>query len=50
MHDWFVKAARMTFSRMVPLQVGGDALGMRRTVEYQIATRPVDMLDWRRML
>jgi diacylglycerol kinase family enzyme len=50
MHDWFVKAARMTFSRMVPLQVGGDALGMRRTVEYRIAPRPVDMLDWRRML
>lgn len=50
MHDWFVTAARMTFSREVPLQVGGDALGMRRTVEYRMAPRPVDMLDWRRLL
>jgi len=50
MHDWFVKDARLTFSRLVPLQVGGDALGMRRSVEIRIAPRAVRMLDWRRML
>jgi diacylglycerol kinase family enzyme len=50
MHDWFTTGARMTFSRQVPLQVGGDACGMRRTVEYRIVPRPVQLLDWRRMI
>jgi diacylglycerol kinase family enzyme len=50
MHDWFATAVRMTFSRAVPLQIGGDALGMRRTIEFRIAPRPVRMLDWRRLL
>jgi hypothetical protein len=39
----------MTFSRQVPLQVGGDAHGMRRTIEYRASTRCVSMIDWRRM-
>jgi diacylglycerol kinase family enzyme len=47
MHDWFAVAVRMTFSRKVPLQIGGDAIGMRQTVECKLADRRVDVLDWR---
>lgn len=47
MHDWFATAVRMTFSRSIPLQIGGDAVGSRQTVEYRIAERRVDLLDWR---
>jgi diacylglycerol kinase family enzyme len=49
MHDWFAKHVRMTFSRPVPLQIGGDAMGMRQTIEYKASPRFVDLLDWRRM-
>ncbi len=49
MHDWLATHVRMTFSRAVPLQVGGDAHGMRRTVEYRSSPRPIPMVDWRRM-
>jgi diacylglycerol kinase family enzyme len=50
MKDWFTKAVRMTFSRPMPLEVGGDAVGMHRTVEYRLSDRTVDILDWRRLL
>ncbi len=50
MHDWLAAHVRMTFSRAVPLQIGGDAHGMRRTIEYRAAPREVFMVDWRRML
>jgi diacylglycerol kinase family enzyme len=49
MHDWFATAVRMTFSRPVPLQVAGDAHGMRQRIEYRAARRSVKMCDWRRM-
>lgn len=49
MQDWFVRACRMTFSRPVPLQIGGDACGMRQTIEYKIGDRPVELLEWRRL-
>ncbi|WP_394838497.1 diacylglycerol kinase [Pendulispora rubella] len=47
MRDWFATAIRMTFSRPMPLQIGGDAVGERQTVDYRISERTVDMLDWR---
>jgi diacylglycerol kinase family enzyme len=50
MHDWLASHVRITFSRPVPLQIGGDACGMRRTIEYRIADRDVRMIDWRRLL
>src|SRR5512140_58067 len=49
MHDWFTTAVRMTFSRAVPLQSAGDAIGTRQTVEYHVSDRQADVLDWRRM-
>jgi diacylglycerol kinase family enzyme len=50
MHDWLAKHVRMTFSRPVPLQIGGDAAGVRRTVDYRASDRDVRMVDWRRLL
>ncbi|WP_394820881.1 diacylglycerol/lipid kinase family protein [Pendulispora albinea] len=47
MHDWFASAVRMTFSRPMPLQIGGDAVGERQTVDYRISERTIEMLDWR---
>ncbi len=49
MNDWLATHIRMTFSRSVPLQIGGDAHGMRRTIEYRAATRSIGMVDWRRL-
>jgi diacylglycerol kinase family enzyme len=49
MHDWLATHVRMTFSRPVPLQIGGDAYGMRRTIEFRAAHRGVRMVDWRRL-
>jgi diacylglycerol kinase family enzyme len=50
MHDWLCTHVRMTFSRAVPLQIGGDACGMRRTIDYRASERSVRMVDWRRLL
>lgn len=47
MTDWFATEVRMTFSRPIPLQIGGEAIGTRLTVEYKTADRTVDALDWR---
>jgi len=47
MHDWFTKAVRFTFSRPMALEIGGDALGPRRSVEMRISPREVQLLDWR---
>jgi diacylglycerol kinase family enzyme len=47
MHDWFATKVRMTFSRPVPLQLGGDAIGFRQTVEFGIAEREIEIVDWR---
>jgi diacylglycerol kinase family enzyme len=47
MHDWFTTEVRMTFSRPMPLQIGGEAIGTRLTVEFKRSKRRVDALDWR---
>jgi diacylglycerol kinase family enzyme len=49
MHDWLATHVRMTFSRPVALQIGGDAHGMRTSIEYRAASRGAQMLDWRRL-
>ncbi len=47
MTDWFATEVRMTFSRPMPLQIGGEAVGSRLTVEYKTSDRVLDALDWR---
>jgi hypothetical protein len=49
MHDWLATHVRMTFSRDVPVQVGGDAWGTRRSIEYRAAARDVRVVHWRAM-
>ena len=49
-HDWFVTEVRMTFSRPVPLQIAGDAVGYRQSVDYRVHPRPVFVLDWRALV
>jgi diacylglycerol kinase family enzyme len=50
MTDWFATEVRMTFSRPMPLQIGGEAVGSRLTVEYKTSDRFVDALDWRMLV
>jgi hypothetical protein len=33
----------------MPLQIAGDAIGTRLTVDYRVSDRQVDVLDWRRL-
>jgi diacylglycerol kinase family enzyme len=47
MTDWFATEVRMTFSRPTPLQIGGEAIGSRLTVDFCTSDRTVDALDWR---
>ncbi|MEO8799925.1 MAG: diacylglycerol kinase, partial [Polyangiaceae bacterium] len=47
MRDWFTSAVRMTFSRPTPLQIGGDAVGERISIEYKVADRQVEVVDFR---
>lgn len=47
MKDWFTTGVRMTFSRPVPLQIGGDPIGARETVVLSQSERHVEALDWR---
>jgi diacylglycerol kinase family enzyme len=49
MHDWFTKHVRMTFSRPMPLQIAGDAVGERQTIEMRASERVVDVVEWRRL-
>jgi diacylglycerol kinase family enzyme len=49
MHDWLSAHVRMTFSRPVALEIGGEAVGTRQTVEYRTCPRAIDALDWRRL-
>jgi hypothetical protein len=39
MHDWFATEVRMIFSRPMPLQIAGEAVGMRQTVDYKLSPR-----------
>ncbi len=46
MHDFMVRHLRMTFSRPMPFQIGGDAMGLRESVEYKVADQQVRVVDW----
>ncbi|MCP3102615.1 diacylglycerol kinase [Myxococcus sp. K15C18031901] len=49
MNDWFVQRLRMDFDREVPFQMGGDVIGMRRSVEFDLAEESVQLVDWREL-
>ena len=50
MHDWFATAVRMRFSRPMPFQIGGDAMGERAEIVLRKARETVRMVDWRTAL
>jgi hypothetical protein len=50
MHDWFATAVRMRFSRPVPFQIGGDAMGAREEIVLRAARETVRVVDWRSAL
>jgi diacylglycerol kinase family enzyme len=47
MHDWFATAVRMRFSRPMPFQIGGDAMGEREEIVLRAARETVRAVDWR---
>lgn len=50
MHDFFATAVRMRFSRPMPFQIGGDAVGNREQIELRAARERVRVVDWRAAL
>jgi diacylglycerol kinase family enzyme len=48
-HDFLVTRCRMEFDREVPVEVGGDIIGLRREVEYRVAKHTVPCVDWSRI-
>ena len=50
MHDWFATAVRMRFSRPMPFQIGGDAMGERTEIVLRAARETVRVVDWRKAL
>lgn len=49
MQDFLVQRVRMEFDREVPFQMGGDLLGKRRILEFDLAEESVQLVDWRRL-
>lgn len=47
MHTWLLTSCRATFNEAVPFQVGGDRMGHKEVIDYQVAQEQVDLLDWR---
>lgn len=46
MHDFFVEGVRLTLSRPMPYQVGGDVVAPREVLEVRLAKETVDLVDW----
>lgn len=44
--DWFLTGVRLTMSRPMPFQVGGDVVGTRETLELLLAKEKVDLVNW----
>jgi hypothetical protein len=45
-HDFLLTHCRMEFDRDVPVEIGGDAIGLRRSVEYRVAPQVVKVVEW----
>jgi diacylglycerol kinase family enzyme len=49
MHDFFVQRVRMEFDRDVPFQIAGDVIGLRRSVDFELAEESVQLVDWHQL-
>lgn len=45
-HHWLLSRCRMEYDREVPVEIGGDVIGSRRSIEYGVSTTSVPMIDW----
>lgn len=45
-HDYLLTHCRWEFDREVPVEIGGDAIGLRKSVEYRVSPHQVRMVDW----
>jgi diacylglycerol kinase family enzyme len=48
-HDFLLTRCRMEFDREVPVEIGGDAVGLRRSIEFRVAPQVVPLIDWPRL-
>lgn len=48
-HDFLLSHCRLEFDRDVPVEIGGDAIGLRRSVEYRVSPQLVPLIDWPRL-
>ncbi|MBL8913810.1 MAG: diacylglycerol kinase [Archangium sp.] len=48
-HDFLLTHCRMEFDREVPVEIGGDAIGLRNSLEYRIAPQIVPVIDWKKL-
>ncbi|MDP1824082.1 MAG: diacylglycerol kinase family protein [Archangium sp.] len=48
-HDFLLTHCRMEFDREVPVEIGGDAIGLRKSVEYRVAPQVVRLVEWERL-
>lgn len=46
MHDWWVTGVRLSLSRPMPFQIGGDVMGERDVIEMKLAAEKVEIIDW----
>lgn len=46
--DFWVDAVRLEFSKPVPFQVGGDAVGYREEMEFRLSSKSVRLVDLHR--
>ncbi|HVG59128.1 MAG TPA: diacylglycerol kinase, partial [Hyalangium sp.] len=49
MHDFLVERVRMDFDRDVPFQMAGDVVGLRRSIEFELAEENVQLVDWHQL-
>ncbi len=45
-HHWLLRRCRMEYDREVQVEIGGDVIGPRRSVEYAVADEQVPTIDW----
>jgi diacylglycerol kinase family enzyme len=48
--DFLVDAVRITSERAMPYQVGGDADGFRESIEFRLAEKDVELVDFSRQV
>jgi diacylglycerol kinase family enzyme len=45
-HDFHADRVTLRFDRPAPLQIGGDAEGLRETVTLGVVSEPIDVVDF----